>query len=149
MCFVVSGKSQIVLDRPRGSYCQYPASLLRATTAQTGGIQKSMLLVDETTDVEIDGDCVTVINAHIEAFLRLAEGISASSAEGTANERTRVQMCTVCQDALSTHVPIPCGSMTSCGHLCICGICSTNVMNQSKQCPLCRADVSGFMKVFV
>ena len=108
-----------------------------------------MLLVDETTDLEIDGDNVTVTDTHIDAFLRLADGLSASSTEGTAAEGTRVPMCSVCQESLATHVPIPCAGLSSCGHLCICGICSTNVMNMSKQCPLCRADVSGFMKVFL
>jgi hypothetical protein len=51
---------------------------------------------------------------------------------------SEVSQCGICMDATKTHVFIPCG------HKCVCEDCGA----KCKTCPICRAVVTGTLKIF-
>ena len=52
-------------------------------------------------------------------------------------------LCVVCLSVQRSHL------FTPCMHLCACGPCSTDVINQQKGCPMCRAPIQSSVKVFM
>eukprot|EP00322_Chrysochromulina_rotalis_P000060 CAMPEP_0115871310 /NCGR_PEP_ID=MMETSP0287-20121206/22798_1 /TAXON_ID=412157 /ORGANISM="Chrysochromulina rotalis, Strain UIO044" /LENGTH=313 /DNA_ID=CAMNT_0003326103 /DNA_START=61 /DNA_END=999 /DNA_ORIENTATION=- len=49
-------------------------------------------------------------------------------------------LCVVCMDAPHDHAFI------SCGHLCTCAACARTIVDGSGHCPMCRAEVKGYLK---
>jgi hypothetical protein len=47
-----------------------------------------------------------------------------------------INECVICLDSESTQVLIPCG------HKCLCNNCSSNLLENSKCCPLCRTQIT-------
>lgn len=65
-----------------------------------------------------------------------------NSGEKVRSDRT----CTICINAESTHLFIPCG------HFCICEDCASQIMQDSdnvKMCPICKAQISSVHKVYI
>lgn len=50
--------------------------------------------------------------------------------------------CVVCHESEKTHLIQPCG------HFSLCGACATNNLNVGDLCPLCRATITRFQRVF-
>lgn len=53
-----------------------------------------------------------------------------------------MKMCKVC---LVTNINTVC---VPCGHRAMCLECSTDIMNQTKSCPICRAKITQIVKTF-
>lgn len=56
------------------------------------------------------------------------------------------RMCTVCINAESNQVFIPCG------HICCCEDCANHIMRESgnvKKCPICKGEISSMYKVYM
>lgn len=51
--------------------------------------------------------------------------------------------CSVCMDSDKNHILIPCA------HVCVCQECALNIMETTRQCPVCRAIVQHTFKVFL
>ena len=65
------------------------------------------------------------------------------SFENESSSSNTVRVCVVCQhqDAIMAIVP--------CGHMCLCAECSSSIMVNNKQCPLCRIDIEKIMKIYI
>ena len=50
--------------------------------------------------------------------------------------------CVVCMDGENTHLFSPCG------HKCVCEGCAKAIMRTSAECPTCRGEARGFIRVF-
>ncbi|XP_039313309.1 E3 ubiquitin-protein ligase cblA-like [Solenopsis invicta] len=65
---------------------------------------------------------------------------------GKENEGVRSDhRCTICLDAVSNQVFIPCG------HICCCEDCANYIMGESnnvKKCSICKAEISSIYKVY-
>ena len=57
-------------------------------------------------------------------------------------ENSSKNVCVVCQHEDVSMVIVPCG------HACLCGECSLSVINNSKQCPLCRAAIREIIRIY-
>jgi len=62
---------------------------------------------------------------------------TSSSAQGLPCDE-----CVVCMDKECTHAFAPCG------HQCVCGDCSRNLLRKGLPCPLCRASVKLAIQIF-
>lgn len=73
----------------------------------------------------------------------VADGSSAS-APSPATLPGAAAECVICFNGVQTHVCVPCG------HLCLCGACSENLMHGSKatQCPICRRDCDQCVQIY-
>jgi hypothetical protein len=84
----------------------------------------------------------------VEESVESEAGPSTIVSEQMWEERNKA--CVVCWEGKKDHVLIPCG------HLCLCEGCCNNMLvsgegGQRKvngQCPVCRQEVSGFLRVF-
>jgi len=52
-------------------------------------------------------------------------------------------LCVLCLSVQRSHL------FTPCMHLCVCGPCSTDLVNKQKDCPMCRAPIQSSVKVFM
>jgi hypothetical protein len=92
-----------------------------------------------------------------EAFSRRTqrrEGSQAASSQPTEGEKQEkqgletpsttetLQQCIICLGAEPTHACVPCG------HRHLCGVCA-NLKKIKRKCPLCRATVTSFIKIFL
>ena len=50
--------------------------------------------------------------------------------------------CVVCMDGENTHLFSPCG------HKCVCEECAKAIMQTSAECPTCRGEARGFIRVY-
>jgi hypothetical protein len=75
---------------------------------------------------------------------RRGPGISAATASpGRSTSPVALPPCCVCLEAL------PVWACTPCMHLCVCGPCSLLLLQEpSPRCPICRAELVDFARVF-
>jgi len=136
LCFYVNGRI-MELDRPAGSVCQHPRSVLHAVTALMKGTRRSLFVLDQTNGLS-DGAIVDATGAHVQEFLD-THTKKAREEEGNAAKRPRLSMCSVCLSKPSDHVLLPCG------HVCLCSECIPNV----HMCPLCNSAARSRHKIYV
>ena len=129
LCFFVNNHLH-VLERPVGSTCLHQPKVLHGVSAITEGSVKSLFLVDRSS-VYGDGS-VPVTPNDVQTFLEAREEVQA--------KRRKVQMCSMCLAKPSEHAVLPCG------HLCLCGDCSKDVI---QKCPLCSKKVESHMKIIL
>lgn len=60
----------------------------------------------------------------------------------TECETSSKDVCVICQHEEVSMVIVPCG------HACLCAACSLSVMDNTKQCPLCRAAIREIIKIY-
>ena len=66
----------------------------------------------------------------------------ARAARGGDGSAARDNECVVCLDEKKTHM------FTPCHHRCVCEGCADSIMGGTKECPMCRANVKGLLRVY-
>jgi hypothetical protein len=74
----------------------------------------------------------------LEKEAELRSSMSRLAVGGGCAAEAQTNDCIVCMDAKKTHVFQPCG------HYCVCATCAA----QCQTCPICRAPVTGILKIF-
>eukprot|EP00030_Apusomonadida_sp_AF-17_P008526 a855556_50.p2 GENE.a855556_50~~a855556_50.p2 ORF type:complete len:164 (+),score=42.83 a855556_50:61-492(+) len=72
----------------------------------------------------------------------LGAGSAASTAEYDAVEMDESMECCVCMEAPKSMAANPCG------HRCVCATCASRLLETSGLCPICRASISSFLKIY-
>ncbi|CAE7438105.1 TU20 [Symbiodinium natans] len=126
LCFFVMDGLH-VLERPAGSTCQHPRTVLHGVTALQEGTRKSLFVVDTENGLGEEG---VVLASHVHV-----QGFQAS------RELPQVQKCCLCLALPSDHALLPCG------HLCVCATCLAASCLDA--CPVCRKSVQSTAKIFV
>jgi uncharacterized protein YoxC len=74
--------------------------------------------------------------------LRRQPSVIVNISSHTPNTTQPVESCNICMDSEITHAFIPCG------HHCVCEDCANVVFSQSKQCPMCRGNIMGILRIY-
>ncbi|GFH43913.1 hypothetical protein CTEN210_00387 [Chaetoceros tenuissimus] len=112
--------------------------LKRATLLEEALIKR---VTDEANDIV---DAERNIEKRKQSLKQSLEMIpeSARPKISTECENLSKNVCVVCQHEDASMVIVPCG------HACLCGECSMSVINNSKQCPLCRAAIREIIRIY-
>ena len=111
------------------------------TTAPVESVDKEAKsrAVEQHTETEVEAA------ADAETLCELVPRTSESPARAEQSEPSAMASaedeCVVCMEAPPTHASVPCG------HRCICAGCVSRA-GLELQCPICRASVQMFMRVF-
>ena len=99
---------------------------------------------DNNTDDEIAEEVASAQEAAAAAATALEEQADEPAERPLSSPLPHVIMageCTVCLDALNTHVLVPCG------HKCVCAGCAEKVRAHG-HCPICRTQIVWVCEVF-
>lgn len=114
--------------RPAGSLVKHPPKVLHGVESLRSGTRKGLFVVDQSNGLgEID--VIVVTHKNVADFVE--------------SLRPRVPDCVVCQNALATHTPVPCG------HFCLCATCALQLESTTKKCPVCQDSFQFTMKNYL
>ena len=77
-----------------------------------------------------------------EVELRSRPSAPPIAAAAASREGEEENLCCICLVNPPTHAFVPCG------HRCVCAVCTTGVMDNSRRCPICRTAASGALVVY-
>jgi len=117
----------------------------RELRAATPDPPEQLLHVDETEQLlHVDEMAQCTAPTDLHAADGVVHGPERKLSNSAVNEGEVGQpQCIVCMDAPANCAIIPCG------HLCLCGACSSKLLTRDACCPICRAPRQQVVRIYV